>query len=258
MHTFRPNLSRARRPITGTANMPLVLLVLVLVAVGAYFFVARERGPTVFGGRIARGDSGAPVAGAAVSFALEGRTYSATSDSAGSFLVSVAGQPKGLVVMLTLTKEGFKVGQKQVVVDAGAPDLGQFSLDPLPPPAPRSTTVTVVGGDVDCGLDAAVGDTVEISAQGTVDFGGAVLGLGAPKLDANGDDQPTASDYPAPGLRKNSLIWRIGDSPWLQGRTSVSRVSDRAGRITLRANDKDVSDNSRGWSVTVTVRKPGP
>ena len=54
-------------------------------------------------------------------------------------------------------------------------------------------------------------DIIKITSSGIVDFGGAVLGVGAPKLDANGDSAKTPSNYPAPNLRKNSLIVKIGD-----------------------------------------------
>jgi hypothetical protein len=47
---------------------------------------------------------------------------------------------------------------------------------------------------------------VHVVSMRTLDLGGAVLGIGAPKLDVDGDDEPTPSDYPAPNLRKYSLI----------------------------------------------------
>ena len=45
----------------------------------------------------------------------------------------------------------------------------------------------VVGPEVSTGIFAKLGDSMEITSTGLVDFGGAVLGVGAPILDANGD-----------------------------------------------------------------------
>jgi hypothetical protein len=112
---------------------------------------------------------------------------------------------------------------------------------------------TVVGPEVRTGINVKQGNVINIHASGKVDFGGAFLGIGAPILDANGDSEPTPSDFPRDELRKNSLIVNIGNG-WYQGGTDTSFTSTTSGEIILRANDADTTDNSRGWSVSVTVR----
>lgn len=121
---------------------------------------------------------------------------------------------------------------------------------------PRANEITikhgpylVVGPEVLTAVSVEKDDILEVTSEGLVDFGGAFQGVGAPILDANGDTSNTPSNYPAPNLRKNSLIVKIGDE-WVQGGTSARlSVSNTGGEIILRANDLDISDNSRGWSV---------
>ena len=65
---------------------------------------------------------------------------------------------------------------------------------------------TVVGGEVRSNVFVDVGDVITTTSTGKVDFGGAVVGIGAPILDADGDYYATPASYPAPKLTKNSLI----------------------------------------------------
>jgi hypothetical protein len=101
------------------------------------------------------------------------------------------------------------------------------------------------------------GDRVGVVATGELDFGGAVLGVGAPVLTANGDDWATPSDYPAPMLRKNSLICNIGGTLF-QGGVNSSFISPVGGQLLLFPNDNNLGDNSRGWKVTVYHSFPAP
>jgi hypothetical protein len=110
----------------------------------------------------------------------------------------------------------------------------------------------VIGADVSTGVFVQAGDIVRTISEGLVDFGGAVLGAGAPILDANGDSWSTPSSYPAPALRKNSLICKVG-TKWYQGGTDKSFTPGEDGEIILRANDDSPGDNSRGWTVTLYV-----
>jgi hypothetical protein len=115
-----------------------------------------------------------------------------------------------------------------------------------------------VGPDVNTQVDIiSPGNTVRVTSTGLVDFGGAVIGLGAPKLDADGDNETTPSNYPAPTLRKNSPICRIGlNKNWYQGGTDRTFTPSESGKLILRANDFDTRDNSRRWEVTVHVSRP--
>jgi hypothetical protein len=65
----------------------------------------------------------------------------------------------------------------------------------------------------------------------------------------------TPSNYPAPNLRKNSLILKIGNGgEWHQGGTDTSFIAETSGEIILGTNDALPSDNSRGWSVKLLVK----
>jgi hypothetical protein len=114
----------------------------------------------------------------------------------------------------------------------------------------------VVGGEVRTGAFVMPGDVLQTLSTGLVDFGGAVFGIGAPKLSADGDTWTTPSDYPAPSLKKNSLIFRIGTgATFFQGGTDATTVIpfSESGEVFLRTNDKDIGDNSRNWTVTLRL-----
>lgn len=110
----------------------------------------------------------------------------------------------------------------------------------------------VLKGERETGINVHAGDHVRVVSSGLIDFGGAFLGQGAPKLDANGDSDTPPADYPEPALRKNSLICRVGPQ-WYQGGTDTSFTPGHDGELVLRANDRYEEDNSRGWTVTVWV-----
>jgi hypothetical protein len=123
-------------------------------------------------------------------------------------------------------------------------------------PTTRYGPFGVVGGEVSTGVTVQAGDTVRTVSEGLVDFGGAVIGFGAPILSADGDSWSTPPNYPAPSLRKNSLICRVG-SRWYQGGVDKSFTPGEGGEVILRTNDNDVNDNSRGWTVTLYVTPAG-
>ena len=122
--------------------------------------------------------------------------------------------------------------------------------------------VTVVGATVaaDPPLFVNGGETLLVRSTGLVDFGaGWFGGLGAPILTADGDAYTTPGDYPAPSLRKNSLVVEVrpaggGESQFFQGGTNTDILIPPgvSGQVLLRANDIDPTDNSRGWMVELT------
>jgi hypothetical protein len=67
----------------------------------------------------------------------------------------------------------------------------------------------VTGGDVDTSVEVKTGDIIQTITNGKVWFS-----LAGPVLDADGEGWPwrTPDDYPAPNLRKNSSICRIGSN----------------------------------------------
>src|SRR2546425_421842 len=112
----------------------------------------------------------------------------------------------------------------------------------------------VVGGEVSTGVFVKPGDKLQTLSTGFVNFGGAVLGIGAPILPADGDNWETPSDYPAPQLKKNSLIFRIRPSgaeappfTWFQGGTNATVLippGANSGEVILRTNDGHPEDNT--------------
>jgi hypothetical protein len=104
-------------------------------------------------------------------------------------------------------------------------------------------------------LTVKQGDRIQLQSSGSVDFGGAVFGAGPPKLNADGYSQKTPPDYPAPNLRKNSLIIKIGNN-WYQGGTNKSFVTAVSGAIQLYINDSDPRNNTGTWKIYLNIVKP--
>ncbi len=83
-----------------------------------------------------------------------------------------------------------------------------------------------------------------------IDFGCA---LGGCRYDAHGEPNSVApSEYPFPGLRKYSLVIRIGPQI-VQGDTEVNFIVDQVGAMELCVNDNDLSGNSHGWGIFIDV-----
>ena len=110
-------------------------------------------------------------------------------------------------------------------------------------------------GPVDTGLAIHRGDRVETIAFGAMFFGGAVLNLFNPLLTADGDPVLAPPDYPAPHLRKNSLICQIAGQ-FFQGGTNAAFVSPVDGTLILMCNDRTPADNTSGWGITLRIITP--
>ena len=113
---------------------------------------------------------------------------------------------------------------------------------------------TVLNAAVHAGVVIHPGDTVRTRASGIVNFGGGVGGWFIPSLTADGDTVHAPDDYPAPALRKNSLICGVA-GVWHQGGTNASFVSDGDGELVLMPNDRYLADNTGFWSVNVDVTR---
>ena len=109
-----------------------------------------------------------------------------------------------------------------------------------------------IGGDrnwVDTGINVQAGDTVTITADGTIRFardGGAVsaAGVGSGRVDG----------APMPNAPVGGLIARFGTSaPVFIGESRTIRAP-RAGRLFLGVNDNYFDDNTGQFNVTVDVR----
>jgi hypothetical protein len=79
-------------------------------------------------------------------------------------------------------------------------------------------------------------------------------------FDANGFSAAAGTEFYAPGLRKYSLIGRVGTSDWAQGGTSTEIVAAQDGELILQPNDAvgDLENNTGGWQVTIDVTQPPP
>ena len=97
--------------------------------------------------------------------------------------------------------------------------------------------------------------TVQTLATGIVNFGGGIGGWFEPVLTADGDPVSAPGDYPAPPLRKNSLICQIAGR-WFQGGRDASFTSPVSGELILAPNDRYPADNRGGWAVTIVQTQP--
>ncbi len=111
---------------------------------------------------------------------------------------------------------------------------------------------SVATAPVKTGVRVEKGERILILGLHEVNFGGGVLGIGAPVFGADGDQSLDAT-FPMPHLRKYSLGYRIGDGPWLQGAVSTAPglVADRAGEVELAPNDTLLEDNTGAWTVKI-------
>jgi hypothetical protein len=130
--------------------------------------------------------------------------------------------------------------------------------------APTNTTVTVSSSHTwtKTGLTLRTGQTVTISASGTMSLGPYIETLGpagksraacAQLRKLQGATQP----FPAPGLDCWSLIGKIGsDQPFEVGsHTRFSATSD--GELLLGVNDNRLDDNKGSWSATISITGSG-
>jgi hypothetical protein len=92
-------------------------------------------------------------------------------------------------------------------------------------------------------------DFIITASIGTISFS-----FFGPWEDADGEGNDTPPHYPAPNLRKNSLVCRIGDI-WYQGGVFRGFIAKSSGYVYLRANDSFTADNSDGWQVKLYVIK---
>ncbi len=99
-------------------------------------------------------------------------------------------------------------------------------------------------------IPVLAGDRIRTLSTGLLDLGGAVLGFGQVILDADGDSAPVPPGYPAPSLRKNSLICGVGTT-WHQGGVNATFDAAESGALVLFVNDGNPQDNSREWTVVV-------
>ena len=117
-------------------------------------------------------------------------------------------------------------------------------------------TARVVNRRVPTGLYVQPGERIEIRSTGVIHFGGPFSYLVPTILSADGDNHRTPADYPAPNLRKNSLVLQVmvTSGRWnFQGGVSTSwQVPPGVhGELSLLPNDAVPADNTQGWDVVL-------
>jgi hypothetical protein len=134
---------------------------------------------------------------------------------------------------------------------------GIYAEEPIAPPTVtpyadgRSTHTVNAATPLDTGLLVQAGSTVNLLAAGTVKFGGD----SGPGYTADGDSGAADAGYPAPGLRRLSLVCRVGNA-WHQGGVSATFTADDEGTLRLQANDFELANNTGSWTVTVLITRP--
>lgn len=123
-------------------------------------------------------------------------------------------------------REDFKVGFAQPASTACFPV-------PNAPPLRRNTKVSVIA-----------------PTSPKIDFGCWFSGC---IRDADGEPNSQAPNgFAFPGLRKYSLVLREG-TQIVQGGTNMSFITNQAGPLELCINDDNLSDNSGGWEIDISV-----
>jgi hypothetical protein len=110
----------------------------------------------------------------------------------------------------------------------------------------------VLGGEIPTGVYVHSDDIVITESTGTIKFS-RTLG---PIRDADGEDTVTPDHYPARHLKKHSLICKVGFK-WYQGGKLRFFIPLKDGKIFLRTNDDNTSDNSGKFVVFLYhIKKP--
>ncbi len=147
----------------------------------------------------------------------------------------------------TVTAQGVTncVGQAQAAIRVFPP----FSLAFY---APTTTACGVVPNAPPVPAGATVHITTNTDPKVKINFG---CFLGGCVYDATGEPNSVApADYPFPGLRKYSLVIRIG-SQVQQGSTDVFFTATQGGPMEVCVNDNALSDNSGAWGLFIDVNK---
>lgn len=151
-------------------------------------------------------------------------------------------------------------GGKKTVTAQGVTNCvgtAQTTISVVPPFAlafgqPTPTACSVVPNAPPVLANATVHITTNTDPRIKIDFGCA---FGGCVHDADGEPNSVApSDYPFPGLRKYSLVIRIGTQVQ-QGGTDVFFTATQGGPMEVCVNDNKLSDNSGAWGLFIDVNK---
>jgi hypothetical protein len=123
--------------------------------------------------------------------------------------------------------------------------------------ANSSVTVSVpaIQPWVDTGVFIHIGDSVSITATGTIQVGVSDPGTtpaGSPGCVGTADNSIKPGPFLGPGLACWSLIGRVGNSPAFEVGTGTSFIAIGSGELNLSVNDNYFPDNSGAWTATIT------
>jgi hypothetical protein len=165
--------------------------------------------------------------------------------------------PSGLPLTHTY---GYWCGWKTVTVEGISPCVGKVLARVLVEPkvyklAFMQDAKTGGGGIVPNVPEVRKNAIVTITTgPSKIDFG---CFLGGCIYGPNGEPGSVApADYPFPGLRKYSLVIRLG-SQVVQGSYSFTFVANQTAMLEVFANDNVLGDNSGGWGVWIEVDESG-
>ena len=124
--------------------------------------------------------------------------------------------------------------------------------------ADSSVTVSVpaIQPWVDTGVFVNIGDSVSITASGTVYLSGTDPGktpAGVAGCVATDNDSIHPGPFLGPGLTCWSLIGRVGNNPAFEVGTGTSFTATSSGELNLSVDDNYFPDNRGSWTATITT-----
>lgn len=157
-------------------------------------------------------------------------------------------------------KDRGKVFRGAVVVAVTAVLVGALHVSSA---AADESAVSIPGSTMwmDTGIIIDVGDSVDITADGTIYIAGSDPGKspdGATGCIATADNSIPPGPFLAPGLVCWSLVGQVGASEPFQVGSSASFKATSAGELRLGVNDNFYGDNRGAWNAVVAVTSPPP
>lgn len=106
-------------------------------------------------------------------------------------------------------------------------------------------------GWVSTGIRVNMGDEIHVTASGKIRFFAIGYERDPDGKDEHGKEEVAPNGHPAPGLVRNSLVFRIGDK-LLQGGTNAKLIVLESGDLEMSNNDDYCRDNGGSWNIRVT------
>lgn len=106
-------------------------------------------------------------------------------------------------------------------------------------------------GWVGTGITVTMGDEIQVTASGKIRFFAIGYERDPDGKDEHGKEEVAPDGHPAPGLIRNSLVFRIGNK-LLQGGTNKKLTVFGSGELEMSNNDDYCRDNGGSWNIKVT------